>query len=110
MMAKDSIRHVLESEYKLATTLADAITRAEPMQGFFNSFALLVLLIMVLLALIVSNSLMTTSIEEKSYENAMLRVLGWSSRHIVYATILKAVFMLMIPGAVIGLTITYFLA
>ena len=79
LMRNDLIRHELETEYELKTTLADAIKQAEPMQGFFNSFALLVLIIMILLAFIVSNSLMTTSIEDKSYENAMLRTLGWSS-------------------------------
>lgn len=109
-MRNDLIRHELETEYELKTTLADAIKQVEPMQGFFNSFALLVLVIMILLAFIVSNSLMTTSIEDKSYENAMLRTLGWSSKYIVFASVLKSVLMLMIPGGVLGLTCTYFLA
>ena len=110
LMTNDVIRHELETEYEITALLAKAIKRVEPMQGFFNSFALLVLIIMILLAFIVSNSLMATSIEDKTYENAMLRTLGWSSTHIVFASVLKSVLMLMIPGGVIGLTCTYFLA
>lgn len=52
---------------------------------------MLVLMIMLFLSSIVANTLMSNQIEDKTYENAMLRCLGWSNWHIVLLTIQKSV-------------------
>ena len=41
------------------------------------------------LAFIVANSLITNNLEEKTYENAMLRTLGWDKSNIVLVTLIK---------------------
>lgn len=43
--------------------------------------------------------------EQKEYENAMLRILGWNKKYIVIVTILKSVLFTIIPGATLGLVI-----
>ena len=70
--------------------------------GIIRSFALLVLLIMLFLASIVANSLMKSNLEDRSYENAMLRCLGWSSQNIVIMSILRYFLLIMVPGYCIG--------
>ena len=60
---------------------------------------------MIFLAYIVSKSLIQTSVEQKEYENAMLRILGWNKKYIVIVTILKSVLFTIIPGATLGLVI-----
>jgi hypothetical protein len=44
---------------------------------------------MLILALIVSHSLISSSIEDKTYENGMLRCLGWNNKYIALITIQK---------------------
>lgn len=66
---------------------------------------MLIFLIMIFLAFIVSNSLIQTSIEQRQYESAMLRILGWNNKYIIIVTILKSIIFNIIPGAVLGLYI-----
>tara|TARA_B110000285_G_C15070802_1_gene587807 strand:- start:1343 stop:1528 length:186 start_codon:yes stop_codon:yes gene_type:complete len=49
-----------------------------PVQQLIKQFFLAVLICMLGLAFIVANSLIANQIEEKTYENAMLRTLGWN--------------------------------
>jgi ABC-type lipoprotein release transport system permease subunit len=60
------------------------------MIGMVSNIAMLVMGIMLFLGLIVINQLIDNSIKEKTYENAMLRTLGWNQSHIVLVTIMKA--------------------
>jgi len=60
---------------------------------------------MIFLAFIVSNSLIQTSIDQKQYESAMLRILGWNKKYIVIVTILKSLLFNILPGATMGLLI-----
>ena len=55
--------------------------------GMYQNFILLILLIMLILALIVSHSLTSSSIEDKTYENGMLRCLGWNNKYIALITV-----------------------
>lgn len=66
---------------------------------------LLIFFIMIFLAYIVSKSLIQTSVEQKEYESAMLRILGWNKKYIVIVTILKSTLFTIIPGATVGLLI-----
>jgi uncharacterized PurR-regulated membrane protein YhhQ (DUF165 family) len=50
----------------------------EPLIGMISNFMLMALILVTFLALIVANSLVTKTIEENTYENAMLRCLGWN--------------------------------
>ena len=73
------------------------------MIAMVSNLAMLVMGIMLFLGLIVINQLIDNSIKEKTYENAMLRTLGWNQSHIVFVTLMKAAIFQMLPGCVIGL-------
>ena len=85
-MSVDYIRHQIENEYQFQSPLSTAMHASQGLEGFLSSFALLVLGLMVYLSNIVSNSLMTQSIVDKTYDNGMLRTLGWNTGHIVLIT------------------------
>lgn len=106
-MSQDHIRHQIENEYQLASPLGTAIYTSSGMEGFLASFAGLVLGLMLFLANIVSNSLMTQSIVDKTYDNAMLRCLGWNTRHIALITAEKTALFVVAPGAFLGLLACY---
>ena len=55
------------------------------------------------LAYIVIRSLITNQIQEREYDNAMLRTLGWNKSHIVFQTGIKIVIMFVIPGFIVGM-------
>jgi ABC-type antimicrobial peptide transport system permease subunit len=59
------------------------------------------------LAFIVANSLITNNLEEKTYENAMLRTLGWDKSNIVLVTLIKSTLYFIIPGFLIAITLLY---
>ena len=51
------------------------------------------------LAFIVANSLITNNLEEKTYENAMLRTLGWDKSNIVLVTLIQTtIYFIMIKA------------
>lgn len=57
---------------------------------------------MVMLAFQVTQSLISNLVRNKTYENAMLRCLGWKQNHIVLITIQKIAIFLVIPGLIFG--------
>ena len=59
------------------------------------------------LAFIVANSLITNNLEEKTYENAMLRTLGWDKSNIVLVTLIKTTIYFIIPGFIIAISLLY---
>ena len=59
------------------------------------------------LAYIVANSLIMNQIEDKTYENAMLRCLGWTKSNIVLVTIIKTTLFFIIPGYVLAIGLSY---
>ena len=61
-MSVDSIRHKLENEYQMSSPLGTAIHASSGLEGALGSFSLLILGLMIFLSNIVSNSLMTQSI------------------------------------------------
>ena len=59
------------------------------------------------LAFIVANSLITNNLEEKTYENAMLRTLGWDKSNIVLVTLIKTTIYFIIPGFCIAIILLW---
>ena len=92
----------MENDYLVRAELTNAMGSSNSMDGLISSFALLVLLIMLFLASIVANSLMKNNLEDRSYENATLRCLGWSSFNIVIMSLERYFFLMMVPGFLIG--------
>lgn len=70
---------------------------------------LLILVLMVFLAYLVINELINKSIQEKVYEHAMLRTLGWNQSHVVFITIIKGIMFFVIPGVIIGLISLFYI-
>jgi ABC-type lipoprotein release transport system permease subunit len=81
------------------------MVQSESATLIYKYFVLLIFLIMILLAYIVTNSLIETSIEQRQYENAMLRILGWNNKYIILVTVIKSTLFNIIPGAILGLAI-----
>jgi ABC-type lipoprotein release transport system permease subunit len=67
------------------------------------------MLLIIALSLQVSNSLVSKSIDEKTYENAMLRCLGWNQTHVVLIILMKTLYFNVLPGLVLGLYFCGFL-
>jgi ABC-type lipoprotein release transport system permease subunit len=65
---------------------------------------------MIALAFLVSNTLISNLIKDKTYENAMLRTLGWNQSHIVFILSIKTILFFVLPGAVGGLMVAYFMS
>lgn len=61
------------------------------------------------LSLIVSQTLIQNQINDKTYENAMLRCLGWTQHYIVAITFIKSFMFFILPAAVTGLLVAYFI-
>ena len=62
----------------ITTPISDYLVNMEPLIGMISNFMLMALILVTFLALIVANSMVTKTIEENTYENAMLRCLGWN--------------------------------
>jgi ABC-type antimicrobial peptide transport system permease subunit len=77
------------------------------MQKLIQQFFILVLICMLGLAFIVANSLITNNLEEKTYENAMLRTLGWNQRNIVLITLIKSTLFFIIPGFIVAILVLF---
>jgi predicted lysophospholipase L1 biosynthesis ABC-type transport system permease subunit len=71
-----------------------------------TTFLLLIMCMMVGLAYVVVKSLITNQISEREYDNAMLRTLGWNKSHIVCQTVIKMLFMFVIPGFIVGISLS----
>ena len=67
---------------------------------------LCVLAIMIFLAYILINQLVAGSLRAKTYENAMLRCLGWNQSHIVFIMSSRILLFQAVPAAVAGLLLT----
>lgn len=74
---------------------------------FITNNMLLILVIMVFLAYIVINQLVRSLIQDKRYENAMLRTLGWRQVHIVVITVCKGIVYFVVPGTFIGVFVLF---
>jgi ABC-type lipoprotein release transport system permease subunit len=77
------------------------------MKKLILQFFLQILVCMLGLAFIVANSLITNNLEEKTYENAMLRTLGWDKSNIVLVTLIKTTIYFIIPGFIIAILLLY---
>lgn len=64
---------------------------------------------MIALAFLVSNTLISNLLRDKTYENAMLRTLGWNQSHIVFIMGIKTLLFFVVPGAVAGIVLAYVL-
>ena len=80
-----------------------------PLQSLMENFWATMLAAMISLAFAVSTTLIGNQIKDKTYENAMLRCLGWTQQYIVSISILKISLFFIIPGGLSGLLIAYFL-
>lgn len=107
LMAENRFRHMIENDFRLETALSQSMVRSASATMMYKNFVMLIFLIMIFLAFIVSNSLIQTSIEQRQYESAMLRILGWNNKYIIIVTIMKSILFYIIPGAVIGLFLSY---
>ena len=67
----------------------------------------MILVCMLGLAYIVANSLITNHLEEKTYENAMLRTLGWEKSYIVLVFFIKITLFFIIPGFMLAECLLY---
>ena len=69
---------------------------------------LCVLGIMIFLAYILINQLVGGTLKAKTYENAMLRCLGWNQSHIVLIVTSRLLLFQALPAAALGLLLTSF--
>jgi hypothetical protein len=53
----------------------------------------------------VSHSLIDNLVKDKTYENAMLRTLGWKQSHVALISLQKTALFLVLPGCLFGLTL-----
>jgi ABC-type lipoprotein release transport system permease subunit len=73
------------------------------MMAMMSNISLFIMGIMLFLGFIVTNQLVDNAINEKTYENAMLRCLGWNQGHVILTTVLKSILFQMVPGAILGI-------
>lgn len=107
LMQDPVIRDRLENQYSVNAPVSTFLQKLGPMQKLIQQFFILVLICMLGLAFIVANSLITNNLEEKTYENAMLRTLGWDKSNIVLITLIKSTLFFIIPGFLIAITLLY---
>jgi len=74
------------------------------MEGFF----FIVVIFLVFLSAMVIYSLMLSDVEERTYEFAMLRVLGMGSKHLVGLLSIQTLFY-VVPGIILGLLFMFLL-
>lgn len=102
ILKQRGVRHRLENQYTCIAPLTKFLLQMTPLVGFIKALFILMLGSMVMLAFQVSQSLISNLVKNKTYENAMLRCLGWKQNHIVLITIQKVALFLVIPGLVVG--------
>mmetsp|Transcript_5381 Transcript_5381/g.9034 ORF Transcript_5381/g.9034 Transcript_5381/m.9034 type:complete len:476 (-) Transcript_5381:1391-2818(-) len=101
------LRHKMENKYELSTPISSFIEGADEGIQTITNFMLITLLITFFLAYIVTNQLVRNQIKEKTFENAMLRCLGWQKSHIVFLVAQKALLFYVLPGVTLGVLLTY---
>ena len=74
--------------------------------GLIANLMLCVLGIMIFLAYILINQLVGGTLKAKTYENAMLRCLGWNQSHIVLIVTSRLLLFQALPAAAFGLLLT----
>lgn len=105
LMSINKMRHDIENKFLFETILSESLINSQFVTLMYQYSVLLIFFIMIFLAFIVSNSLIQSSIDQKQYESAMLRILGWNKKYIVIVTILKSLLFNILPGATMGLLI-----
>ena len=93
----------------IQTPISSYIQNSEDLVYGITNDLLLILILMVFLAYLVINELINKSIQEKVYEHAMLRTLGWNQSHVVFITIIKGVMFFVIPGVIVGLVSLFYI-
>ena len=99
-------REQLENAYTFAAPIATFISGALAVAGLIADLMLCVLAIMIFLAYILINQLVAGSLRAKTYENAMLRCLGWNQSHIVFIISSRILLFQAVPAAIAGLLLT----
>jgi len=79
LMKDSTIRHFLENEYTIASPVSTYLVHVGSMLSNSAANFLITILTMVLfLSYLVSSTLIANNLQDKTYENAMLRTLGWN--------------------------------
>lgn len=85
------IRHKLENRYSIDAPLSEAMSSFSSFNSLIQNFMFMILIYILFTAYIVSNSLISNQMQDKTFENAMLRTLGWKREHISVIAVLKVV-------------------
>ena len=107
LFSNQDIRLRFENQYKIVAPISVFLKSLGPVHTIIQNFLMMILLCMMGLAYVVANSLITNQIEDKTYENAMLRCLGWTKSSIVLVTIIKTTLFFIIPGYVSAIGLSY---
>ena len=107
LMSNYGFRHIIEKELSLSCEIQKNMDMMSMLTGILSSFMVFILLKMCYIAYIITNSLSFNSVQDGTYESAMLRTLGWKSNRIALIEIIKTLLFQMIPAAVIGLSLLF---
>ena len=106
LMNDNRNREQLENAYTFTAPLAKFISGALAVVGLIANLMLTVLALMMFMAYILINQLVGGSLRAKTYENAMLRCLGWNQSHIVFVTSSRLLLFQALPAAALALLLT----
>ena len=95
----------LENKLSFSAPIKSFIERSFEVRIMLTSLMLCVLALTFFLAYILINQLVRGSIRSKTYENAMLRCLGWNQMHILFVMVSKILIFYAVPAMFLGLTL-----
>lgn len=100
-------RHTLESQYAAKTPLTEQLTVKQPVNSGVTNFLVMQIMNVLFLAYVVINSLFDNEIKDKTFENAMLRCLGWNLSQVGLIQVMQVQLFHAVPATVGGLALTY---
>ena len=97
-----------DRQYQFDVPIQNYLKMSNYMRSCIASLLFAVFTFMVVFAYIVSNQIIQSYVEKKSYEFAMIRCLGWNENKIVMLTVLKANVLQIFPALPIGMACAWF--
>ena len=91
---------------KATTPIVPAISGLFILKNFLDSVFASAVFLLILLSILLIYSLMISNLEEKNYEYAMLRVLGFYKKNLVLLLLFQSMFF-SLPGLFLGLIFSY---
>ena len=99
----------LENSYELRAPISSGLEKSDGVLGAISSMIMFIMAIMVYLAYTVINQLISNQLNQKTFENAMLRCLGWQKSHIMLITLTKTLLFNSFPGLLAAILVFQFL-